>query len=282
MIIPCNPALEGWHKGDLMAKSITPPGKPKKSGKRGKPERPKKPGKPGNPDSPSEHPPSINVEPVSETVSASVSEASGKSDESALAAEASASPLEVLDIENFRVSQDYAARMQLAKRPVSIPVGRPNPQQFLMFHPDPTWRITLNVLEVRANRRTYLVAPELEPELLGDIITKQFAAYTTPAGSWGLWGFRLGGGPRPLDNYNLSGHQILAAHAGTWIRVVTDDQSGRFVAVPAVAAMMGLQQLPVPRWPAGGFTYLCDLAFRGLVIRDLNHLELRRLRGEVF
>jgi hypothetical protein len=54
-----------------------------------------------------------------------------------------------LDIESFRVEQDYAARLQLAKRPVSVPVGRPNSQAYICIHPSPDWRMAVNVLETR-------------------------------------------------------------------------------------------------------------------------------------
>jgi hypothetical protein len=225
--------------------------------------------------SPSESEPSSTPPPAPESASATPNEFASES--------ASSAELEVgLDIESFRVEQDYAARLQLAKRSVSVPVGRPNPQAFINIHPSPEWRIPVNVLEIRATRRIHLVARELVPEVMNDLVPKLLVAYSMVDGSWGLWPIRLRGALGEMDPYNESAHRIVMEYANTWVRVMTDKSAGRYVAIPAAAATMGLEHLPVPRWPDKGFAYIFDLAFRGQVIRSMDHPVLRSLRGETF
>jgi hypothetical protein len=44
------------------------------------------------------------------------------------------SPIEELDLESYRVNQDFSEHLQAGKRPVVIPVGRPPRQEWILYH----------------------------------------------------------------------------------------------------------------------------------------------------
>jgi hypothetical protein len=182
-----------------------------------------------------------------------------------------------LELEAFRVDQDFAQHIQTVKKPISIPVGRPHNQEWICFHPNKSWRIVVNLLEDRINRRFYLVARHLFPEVMSDLRPKLLVAYAVRRdSSWGLWPIRVKGERGDLDSYSESLHGILGQYSGQWIRVLTDQPGG--VYVPVVTENV---EAPVPRWPDGGFQYLFQLAFKNRVINGLDHPILRGLRGEI-
>ena len=181
-----------------------------------------------------------------------------------------------LELDDYRVSQSFAEHLQVVKKPISIPVGRPNDQEWICFHPSNSWQIIVNLLEDKLNRRTYLVGRSLFPELLGDIRPKLLVAYATLRGTWGLWPIRIRGERGELDSYSESLHAIVLQHAGQWIRVITNLPDG--VYVPLVSEKI---EAPEARWPEGGFSHLFQLAFQNSVITSLDHPFLRHLRGEI-
>ena len=57
---------------------------------------------------------------------------------------------------------------------MTVPVRKPNRQDFVRVHPDPTYRLTpAAIIEVKEDREVYLVTPNMAQELPGE-----FAAAT--------------------------------------------------------------------------------------------------------
>jgi hypothetical protein len=189
-----------------------------------------------------------------------------------------ASPIEELDLDSYRVNQDFSEYLQAGKRPVVIPVGRPPRQEWVLFNPSGKWRQAFNLLEDEMNRHTYVVAKHLVPDVLDDLKPKLLVAYTTWSHTWGLWPLRLPGEDGDLDSFNTSAHAITIEYAGRWVRVLTNKPGKVYtVIVPKEGVVV-----PVPTWPEGGFNYLFQLAFRGRVINDLDHPVIQRLQGRKF
>jgi hypothetical protein len=180
-----------------------------------------------------------------------------------------------LDLESYRVDQDFTAHIQTVKKVLSIPVQRPDKQDWICIHPDKHWRIAVNLLDDKINRRVYLVSRNLVPEVTSDLQPKLLVAYATRRGSYGLWPIRLAGERGDLDSYNESAHAIVMQYAGQWIRVLTN-QVDKMYEVLETAKI----ELPAPKWPES-FQFIFKLAFRNRVVNSLDHPVLRSLRGEV-
>jgi hypothetical protein len=180
-----------------------------------------------------------------------------------------------LDIERFRISQDFAAHLGAKKVAVTVSVRRPDRQHWVFIHPDRAWRIAVSVLEDKVNQRTYLVEPSLVPEVIGDLVPKLLVTYASRQGNVSLWPIRLPDEAGRLDGYNESALKIIERYPGPWIRVL----SNRTDACYDVLEMASVES-PSPKWPEGGFQYLSQLAFQNRVISSLNHPFLKALRGE--
>jgi hypothetical protein len=178
------------------------------------------------------------------------------------------------DLSEFRLDQNFGLRTQAQRKVVVVPVARPDKQQWVAIHPDPAWRVYVNLFEDKANRRTYLVAPDIAPEVTEDLVSKVLVSYVTRTGSPGLWPIRLPDDGGRLDTFNESALNIVAEYAGQWVRVLVD-QAEKSYSVMSSPPM----EIPAPKWPDGGFAWMCETAFKNRIIRSLDHPALVALRG---
>jgi hypothetical protein len=182
-----------------------------------------------------------------------------------------------LDPNKFRIDQNMAAHLQLRKVPTSINVQRPDPQSWIYILPDPAWRITVGIFEDKVNQEVYLVAPELIPDLMGDIKSKLLVTYITRQNDVRLWPISLPDEHGRHDTYSASAIAIVEIYAGEWIRVKSNQHEKRYDVTPCPTAT-----LAPPKLPDQPFEWVFDLAFKNHHIRDINHPVIRRLlTGEV-
>jgi hypothetical protein len=180
-----------------------------------------------------------------------------------------------LNLEDFRINQDFAAHLQVRKTVVTVPVQKPDRQTWVYIHPAPTFRMSVGVLEDRENRRTYVVTSQILPEVIGDLIPKMLVAYATKQNTIALWPIRLPDESGRLDTYNESALTIVSEHAGRWVRILANQQNRAYDVLESP-----LVELPSPQWPTGGFEFLFTTAFRGKIIDSIDHPYLKALRGE--
>jgi hypothetical protein len=180
-----------------------------------------------------------------------------------------------LDIEQFRIPQDFGSHIQAQKRAVTVSVRKPDRQHWVLINPDRTWRMPVSVLEDKTNQQTYVVAPEIVPEVIGDLVPKLLVTYASRQGNTSLWPIRMPDENGRLDTFNESALEIVERYAGQWIRVLAN-QADRCYDV----LEMPMIESPNPKWPDGGFKQLFALAFKNRVIDNLNHPVLKALRGE--
>lgn len=179
------------------------------------------------------------------------------------------------DPAKLRLSQDFGAELGVKKQLLAVPVKRPSRQDWVRVHPDESYRLPTAVLEVKEERETYLVAPELLPALAGDVIPKVLFTAITRQGVVFLWHVRLPGEDGRIDGWNRVAME--AAHMGMdqWVRLAANHYAGTYDVFTTVA------ELPEPEWPEISFQKVLELAFRDKYIETPDHPVLRRLRGEI-
>jgi hypothetical protein len=179
-----------------------------------------------------------------------------------------------LDINQYRVDQNFNLHVQARKKAVCVPVEKPNRQQWVCIHPDPAWRMAAIVLEDKENRRTYIVEPSIAPDVAEDLAHKLLVAYVTRAGNPGLWPIKLQDEGGRIDTYSESALAIVTDHAGKWIRVLSDQNDKTYNVLESSS-----MELSALKWPEAGFEWMFQTAFRNRVIRSLEHPILKALRG---
>jgi hypothetical protein len=180
------------------------------------------------------------------------------------------------DPASLRLSQDFAASMGVKKVLLSVPVRKPDKSWFVRTHPDPGYRLQTAVIELKEDRETYLVAPSLWPDLAAESTFSPRALFTSTnrQGNLFLWPVRLPGADGKLDEWSRTALEAAERAAGRWVRVAANMALGAYDVFEAAG------QLGEPDWPPATFAELLRVAFRDRFIDSLDHLVLRRLRGE--
>jgi hypothetical protein len=104
----------------------------------------------------------------------------------------------------LRLSQNFAEMAGVRKLLTTVPVRRPHKQEFIRVHADDTYRLETPVLELKEDRETYLVSPDLWPELPGELTPKVLYTTINRQGVLTLWPIRLPGEDGRVDQWNAS------------------------------------------------------------------------------
>jgi hypothetical protein len=178
-----------------------------------------------------------------------------------------------LDLDRLRLPQDFAATESVKKLLTTVPIRKPDRQSFCRVHPN--WAFPAAILEVKEDRDSYLVMPELLPSLQGEAVAKTLFAAITRQGVVFLWPVRL---PDPSGRHDAWSRSALSAAAEAkqrWIRVAANMSLGAYETYIAQVAV------PEPEWPDLEFDEVLKIAFQDRIVESLDHPVVRRLRGEL-
>ena len=181
------------------------------------------------------------------------------------------------DPERLRLTQDYAAQIGVEKLLLTVPVRKPSREAWVRTHPDDDYWLETAVVELKEERETYIVQPELWPLLAGEatFVRKALVLSMTRQKVAFLWPLRLAGEDGKLDEWAHSAIECAKKARDNWVRVSSN------MPLQAYEAAISIADLPAPEWPEQTMRDLLEIAFRRYIIRDEDHPVLRRLRGEV-
>jgi len=86
---------------------------------------------------------------------------------------------EIFDLSKLALPQDFSEFAGVKKILTTVPVKKPNRQDFIRVHSGEDWSFQTAVLELKEERETYLVHADLWHELPGEIIPKVFSQRST-------------------------------------------------------------------------------------------------------
>jgi hypothetical protein len=200
---------------------------------------------------------------------------SGDGGDDASGAGATAEP--TFDLASVRLPQNFAGLVGVKTLITTVPVGRPDRQTFIRTHPDPEYRLETVLLEVKADRTPYLVAPALRDELLArnEVVPKVLFTTINRQGVLSLWPIRLPGPDGRLDPWNQSALEAALLARQHWVRVRANMALGANDVDQAVALT------DEPTWPDLSFEEIVKIAFKHRYISSWDDEVLRRLRGEL-
>src|SRR5262245_56974975 len=110
-----------------------------------------------------------------------------------IAPETLTTPDDPFDIANLRLSQSFIETAGVKKLLTTVPVHKPNPQDFVRVRPEPEYRENFPVIELKDEREEYVITSALVPELVGEFVTKTLFTAINRQGTVFLWPVRLPG-----------------------------------------------------------------------------------------
>ena len=197
--------------------------------------------------------------------------------ESAPAEPPQTDPFDPFDPDNLRLDPEYLKTGGVKKLLTTVPVRKPNKQDFIRVHPDPDYRLcSVAIIELREERETYLVlsayARQLEQQLFNRC---NLYLATNRQKVLFLWPVKL---PDPDGRY-LEWHRSAAEAAeramSKWVRVTSSRSLNAYEIFEASG------ELPEPVWPDFSFQEILKIAFRERIVDRPDHPLVQKLKGIV-
>ena len=157
---------------------------------------------------------------------------------------------------------------------VTVPVRKPNRQEFIRVGSGVDWRIQTCLLTLKEERNeAYLVDQDLWQDMSDEIIPTILFTTISRQGVLFLWPVRLPRGDGRTDHWSTSALEAVKLAEKQWVRIVANMGLGAYEPLAAQG------DIPQPEWPEISFAEIVRIALQDRFIRDLNHPAVRRLRG---
>lgn len=179
------------------------------------------------------------------------------------------------DMDGLRLSQDYGSMVGVKKAITTVPIRKPNKQWFIRVRSGEEWRFQAALLTFKEENETYLVRPELVPDLSNEITPCELFLAINRQGVLFIWPVRLPGPDGRLDSWSQSAIEAAELAECGWIRMVPNMSLGGYDVYEATGNLID------PVWPENSFNELLRIAFKDKVVGDYDHPALKRLRGEL-
>lgn len=177
------------------------------------------------------------------------------------------------DLSALRLSQNFLETAGVKKQLLTLPVRKPNPQDFVRVHPDPAYRADLLAVELKDDRETYVVRPDLADALAGETVPVTVFTAINRQGVLFLWPVRIPPADGRVNEWWNSARQGAELAISRWVRLKANMSLGAYEVLAAETP------LPAPEWLDLPFQELIRIAFKDRLVDSLDHLVVKRLRG---
>jgi hypothetical protein len=183
-------------------------------------------------------------------------------------------PADIFNPENLRLDQSFAESVGVKKLIVTLPVKKPNPQDFVRVNPDPAFRLAVGVIELKEDREIYIVMPAVAAIVANEMFRAMLYTCINRQGVPFLWPVRLPSPDGRQSEWQRSAQEAAEVGMNGWVRVKTNMSLGAYDIFAASTV------IPDPIWPELSFKEMLGIAFKDKVISTIDHPVLKRLRGE--
>jgi hypothetical protein len=183
-------------------------------------------------------------------------------------------PQAEIDVEEFRLPQDFGRLLSVASPTVGIEIRKPDKMEYNRTHF--SWE-GFPAAVIRGKLGAFFVLhPSLYAKYSREAIPMLLVATIDLMGVVFLWPIRLPGISGKLDVWNLKARQGADLGKTRWIRIIANE------ALTGYDIEFAKDDLGEPAWPADitSMQQLLGLAFRDCMICDENHPVLQHLAGK--
>jgi hypothetical protein len=177
------------------------------------------------------------------------------------------------DLASLRLDPSFLETAGVKKVLATVPVGRPNPQDFVRVHPSKEFRDTFAVVDWKEDREFYVVVPTVAAELTGECVSVALYTCINRQGVVRLWPVKLPGPDGRVNEWHRSQAEAAELALDCWVRIKANKSLGAYDIFKAGSTIAD------PEWPAETFQQLVRIGFRDRLIDCLDHPIVARLRG---
>jgi hypothetical protein len=178
------------------------------------------------------------------------------------------------DPKSLRLDQNFAQTAGVKKLLTTVPVRKPNRQDFVRVHTDDAYRLApAAIIELKEDREVYLLRPDMAIELPGEFATATLFTAINRQGVLFLWPVKLPGPDGKHNEWHRSAAEAAELAIDKWVRVTANMSLGAYDVFEATG------ELPEPTWPDLPFSEILKIAFRDHIVDSADHPLVKRLRG---
>lgn len=178
------------------------------------------------------------------------------------------------DPASLRISQATSVGAGVEKLLLMMPVQRPPKQAFVRAHPDPDYRVPVALLELKDERETYAVLPDVARQIPSEVKRVDLRLSVTQQGIPFFWPVPLPPNERNENTWNLTARAAADQAEKVWVRMIANSSAQCYEV--HVATMVAAE----PVWPTKSLADLLEIAFRnGKLIETVDHPVVKRLLG---
>ena len=180
------------------------------------------------------------------------------------------------DPASLRLDQSYPDTVGVKKLLTTVPVRKPNRQDFVRVHSDQAFRLTpAAIIEVKEDREVYLVRPGMASQLPGEFSVATLYTTINRQGVLHLWPVKLPAVDGKHNEWHRSTAEAAERAMQKWVRVTSSMSLGAYEIFEASG------DLPDPVWPDYSFEEILKIAFRERIVDTPDHPLVQRLLGAV-
>ena len=177
---------------------------------------------------------------------------------------------------NLRLDVSFSGTVGVKRLLTTVPVRKPHRQEFVRVHPAPEYRLTpAAIIELQGERETYLVLPQLVPEIAGQCAYVTLYLAITRQKIPLIWPVKLPSETGRQMDWHRSMAEAAEKAINDWVRITANMARG------AYDIELATGNLGEPEWPELSMQEILRIAFKDRLIDDYDHAVIRRLRGEI-
>jgi hypothetical protein len=174
----------------------------------------------------------------------------------------------------LRLDQNFADTVGVKKLLTSVSVRKPNRQEFVRVHQDPSYRLTpAAIIELKEDREVYLVVPDMARQLPGEFSMATLHLTINRQGVLHLWPVKLPGPDGKHNEWHRTAADAAERAMKKWVRVTANMSLGAYETFEAI------DDLSDPVWPDISFEQILKIAFGRHIVDRADHPLVQRLRG---
>ena len=132
------------------------------------------------------------------------------------------------DPASLRLDQNFAETVGVKKHLMTVPVRKPNRQDFVRVHPDSSYRLTpAAIIEVKEDREVYLVTPNMAQDLPGEFAAATLFTTINRQGVLHLWPVKLPGPDGKHNEWHRSAAEAAELAMKRWVRLTVEHVARR-------------------------------------------------------
>jgi hypothetical protein len=183
-------------------------------------------------------------------------------------------PSDIWSPEALRIDQSFLNVGAAKKLLTTVPVRKPNKQDFVRVNPDPDYRLPVGLIELNENREMFLVVPEVSQELSQSefFLATLYLTFNRQK-VLSVWPVKLPAADGRINAWHASAAAAAERAMYKWIRLAANMNLGAYEISEAIA------DYGEPEWPDLKFMEILKLAFKDRLIDSPNHAVIQQLRG---